>query len=160
MPSTQLKPDCLTRPIVQPERSTIGLREHRYPSLYQVNTRVWLRELAGSRGERATLDDIPDSEFDRLAHAGFDWIWFLGVWQTGQGIPTLIVVVNHAPNQSQCYLRLPFDEIRAHFVRARDLMTSVAYERDGEELASHSMFLDLPPWGYHVFRLERGDLQP
>jgi hypothetical protein len=83
MPSTQLKPDRLARPIVQPERSTIGLREHRHPSLCQVNTRVRLQELAQSRGERATLDDIPDSELDQLAHAGFDWIWFLGVWQTG-----------------------------------------------------------------------------
>jgi glycosidase len=61
----------------------MGLREHRYPSLYQVNTRVWLRELAESLGERATLDDIRDSELDRIAHAGFDWIWFLGVWQSG-----------------------------------------------------------------------------
>ena len=31
----------------------------------------------------ATLDDIPDSELDKLADTGFDWIWFLSVWQTG-----------------------------------------------------------------------------
>jgi len=34
-------------------------------------------------GKRATLDDIPDAELDRLAAMGFDWIWFLSVWQTG-----------------------------------------------------------------------------
>jgi len=91
-----------------------------------------------------------------------NWTWdcFVCFAWYKQGIPPLIVVVNYAPNQSQCYLRLPFDEIRAHFVRARDLMTSLAYERDGGELASRGMFLDLPPWGHHVFRLERGDLQP
>ena len=55
----------------------------RYPSLYQINTRVWLTELSGSLGRRATLDDIPDAELDRLAQMGFDWVWFLSVWQTG-----------------------------------------------------------------------------
>jgi glycosidase len=54
-----------------------------YPSLYQINTRVWLTELSGKLGRRATLDDIPDAELDRLAELGFDWVWFLSVWQTG-----------------------------------------------------------------------------
>jgi glycosidase len=55
----------------------------RYPSLYQINTRVWLTELSRRRGRRATLDDIPDAEHDRLAQMGFDWVWLLSVWQTG-----------------------------------------------------------------------------
>lgn len=55
----------------------------RYPALYQINTRVWLTELSRQLGRRATLDDIPDAELDRLTKMGFDWIWFLSVWQTG-----------------------------------------------------------------------------
>ena len=54
-----------------------------YPSLYQINTRVWLTALAQTLGRPATLDDIPDSELDRLTELGFEWIWFLSVWQTG-----------------------------------------------------------------------------
>ena len=54
------------------------------PSLYQINTRVWLTELSTALGRRATLDDIPDTELDRLAAAGVDWIWLLSVWQTGK----------------------------------------------------------------------------
>ena len=54
-----------------------------YPSLYQINTRVWLTELSQPLRRPATLDDIPDAELDRLANAGFDWVWFLSVWQTG-----------------------------------------------------------------------------
>ena len=53
------------------------------PSLYQVNTRVWLTELSRALGRPATLDDIPDAELDRFAAMGFDWIWLLSVWQTG-----------------------------------------------------------------------------
>src|SRR5262245_1584533 len=55
----------------------------RYPSLYQINTRVWLTRLSQTLGRSATLDDIPDTELDRLAAIGFDWIWLLSVWQTG-----------------------------------------------------------------------------
>jgi len=29
----------------------------------------------------------------------------------------------------------------------------VEYERDGNDLASRGLYLDLPPWGYHVFTL-------
>ncbi|MFI5420099.1 MAG: alpha-amylase family glycosyl hydrolase [Nitrososphaerales archaeon] len=61
--------------------SNVGLL---YPSLYQINTRVWLTELSRSLGRAATLDDIPDSDLDNLAGMGFDWIWFLSVWQTGR----------------------------------------------------------------------------
>lgn len=55
----------------------------RYPSLYQINTRVWLTELSRNLDRRATLDDVPDTELDRLAQLGFDWVWLLSVWQTG-----------------------------------------------------------------------------
>jgi glycosidase len=55
----------------------------RYPALYQINTRVRQTELAHALGRAATLDDFSDAELDRLAELGFDWIWLLGVWQTG-----------------------------------------------------------------------------
>ena len=54
-----------------------------YPSLLQVNTRVFLTELSGYLGRAATLDDIPDGDLDRFAALGFDWVWMLSVWQTG-----------------------------------------------------------------------------
>ena len=56
----------------------------RYPSLYQINTRVWLTDLSRKLGRRARLDDIPDAELDRISEMGFDWVWLLSVWQTGQ----------------------------------------------------------------------------
>jgi glycosidase len=57
--------------------------KRKYPSLYQINTRVWLTELGRKLGRLAKLDDIPDAELDRIAAMGFDWIWFLSVWKTG-----------------------------------------------------------------------------
>ena len=55
----------------------------KYPLLYEINTRVYLTELSVRLGRRATLDDILDSELERLAALGFAWVWFLGAWQTG-----------------------------------------------------------------------------
>jgi hypothetical protein len=55
-----------------------------YPSLFQLNTRVRLRELEAALGRPATLDDIPDAELDRIAAQGFDWVYCLGVWSTGE----------------------------------------------------------------------------
>jgi hypothetical protein len=55
----------------------------RYPTLFQLNTRIRLTELSATLGRKATLDDIPDEELDRLAATGFDWLWLLSVWQTG-----------------------------------------------------------------------------
>lgn len=54
-----------------------------YPSLYQINTRVWLTEISRNLCRPTTLDDIPNAKLDRLAEMGFDWIWFLSVWRTG-----------------------------------------------------------------------------
>ena len=55
----------------------------RYPSLYQINTRVWLRELSEHFRRAKTLADIPDEFLDQIVSLGFDYVWFLGLWQTG-----------------------------------------------------------------------------
>lgn len=61
----------------------------KHPLLYQINTRVLLEERGAAIGRHATLDDVPDSLFDDLAGKGFEWVWFLGVWQTGTVGPTI-----------------------------------------------------------------------
>lgn len=33
-------------------------------------------------------------------------------------------------------------------------MSSAAYERDGDELVHRGLYLDMPAWGYHVFKME------
>jgi glycosidase len=55
----------------------------RYPSLFQINTRVWLRRLSRKAGRPVSLADIDDATLDGFAEQGFDWIWLLSVWQTG-----------------------------------------------------------------------------
>src|SRR5688500_11235277 len=55
----------------------------RAPILYEVNTRVWLRELSEREGRTVTLADVPDSEIQGWQRLGFTHIWLMGVWQVG-----------------------------------------------------------------------------
>jgi len=55
-----------------------------FPALYQLNIRVYLRQLSKQLGRRATLDDFPEEELEGFVKAGFNWIWLLSVWQTGK----------------------------------------------------------------------------
>jgi hypothetical protein len=54
------------------------------PSIYQINTQVWLQEMSDSAGHPITLADIPDAFLDRLELMNFHWLWLLGVWQKGE----------------------------------------------------------------------------
>ena len=55
-----------------------------FPTLLQINTSAWLSERGDDLKRPATLDDVSDSALDAIAQGGFDWVWLLGVWQTGE----------------------------------------------------------------------------
>jgi len=75
-----------------------------------------------------------------------------GAW-TGAGDERLLVAVNYAPSQGQCWLRPPFPGLAGRRWRLKDLMGGAVYERDGDELAARGLYLDVGPWQYHVFEL-------
>lgn len=56
-----------------------------YPVIYEINTWVWLKELSGRTGEQVTLNNVPQTELERLAGFGFDGIWLMGVWLRSPG---------------------------------------------------------------------------
>ena len=67
------------------------------------------------------------------------------------------IAVNYAGNQGQCYVRLPFHDLAGRAVRLEDLMGPASYDRDGSDLASRGLYLDVPAWGYHVFEMTSRD---
>jgi hypothetical protein len=74
-------------------------------------------------------------------------------WQKADGDP-LLVCVNYAPHQSQCYVKLPFRGLEGMRWRFNDLLGDVFYDRDGNELQSRGLYLDVPPWQYHVLEMK------
>jgi hypothetical protein len=67
----------------------------------------------------------------------------------------LLVVVNYAANQSQCYIRIPLPNLRAQRWRLEDLLDDLRYDRDGNELESRGLYLDVRPWQAHVFSITK-----
>lgn len=56
-----------------------------HPLLYEINTRVWVNELAQEvRRRRFTLADVPDRALGDIARLNFDLVWLMGVWQCGE----------------------------------------------------------------------------
>ena len=73
----------------------------------------------------------------------------------GSGAERLLVTVNYAPNQSQCYVRLPFPDLGNGQWRLQDLLGNATYDREGDDLQARALYLDVPPWQAHVFSLTR-----
>jgi hypothetical protein len=83
-----------------------------------------------------------------------NWTWdgFLAFgWQ--RDTARALVVVNYAGNQGQCYVRVPFADLSGRAVGLTDLLNGARYERDGSDLESRGLYVDLPSWGYHVFEV-------
>ncbi|EAY12492.1 Alpha amylase, catalytic domain containing protein [Trichomonas vaginalis G3] len=54
-------------------------------NLLEITTRPYLYGLSKKIGKQVkTFKDIPESEFKSWKDKGFQWIWFMGVWQVGE----------------------------------------------------------------------------
>lgn len=51
------------------------------PTVYEINTAVWLGRLGRRHDRRLTLGDVPAAEWDALAAIPVDAVWLMGVWQ-------------------------------------------------------------------------------
>ena len=61
-----------------------------------------------------------------------------------------LIVVNLSASAAQGLVLLPWDDLRGMTWRMIDLFSRKEYERSGDELCSQGLYVDLPPWGYHV----------
>ena len=88
-----------------------------------------------------------------------NWTWdcFLAFAWQGPGGDRLLVTVNYAPNQSQCYVRLPFTDLGNGYWRLEDLIGNATYDREGNDLQARGLYLDVPPWKASVFSLTKRD---
>jgi alpha amylase-like protein len=125
-----------------PKESTDEMLHQFYERLLAVLRRRTVRD-----GQWSLLDCVPAWDGNGT------WDSFLSFAWQGPGKERLLVTVNYAATQSQCYVPLPFSDLAGRTVRFKDLMTPASYERNGDELLSQGLYLDMPAWGYHVFEL-------
>lgn len=65
-------------------REPARLHTTRHPLVYEVNTRILLKELSAAQAKPVTLTTIPDAVIDEWADLGFDAVWMMGVWNSGK----------------------------------------------------------------------------
>src|SRR5207302_6907035 len=51
------------------------------PTIYEINTAVWLERLGRERGRPLELAEVPAAVWDALADLPVDAVWLMGVWQ-------------------------------------------------------------------------------
>lgn len=78
--------------------------------------------------------------------------FMISLWTTPED-SALLAVVNYSPHPSQCYARLPWGRLADYSWRLEDLFSPARYWLPGERLISPGLYLNLPPWGYHIFRV-------
>jgi len=67
----------------------------KYPTIYEINTWVWLSELTEKCGRSIDLSSVPSADWDAMAAYGFDAVWFMGVWERS---PAGIAIANRNEN--------------------------------------------------------------
>ncbi len=67
----------------------------RYPSLYEINTWVWLSEISLKAGRPIDLGSVPEAEWEAITKFGFDAVWLMGVWERS---PACIAIANQNQN--------------------------------------------------------------
>ncbi len=55
------------------------------PVVFEVNTAVWLGEVAERAGAGTTLADVPSAEWDAIVPEGITVVWLMGVWARSAG---------------------------------------------------------------------------
>jgi hypothetical protein len=74
----------------------------RFPSLYEINTWIWVSELSQMYEQNIDLSCVPSAEWDAIAAFGFAAVWFMGVWERS---PAGIAIANKNKNLIEDFRR-------------------------------------------------------
>jgi hypothetical protein len=113
-----------------------------YEGLLAVVTQPAVRD-----GQWRLLECVPAWEGNGTWECFIAWSW------EGRDGQRRLIAVNYAGNRSQCYVRLPFHDLAGRALRLVDLLSPARYDRDGSDLVSRGLYLDMPAWNYHVFEM-------
>jgi glycosidase len=84
-----------------------------------------------------------------------NWTWesFVAFSWTGPQDTRRLIAVNYSDHQSQCYVEIAWSGPEDRNWRFCDRTGAAIYDRQGYELSTRGLYLDLPAWGYHVFEV-------
>jgi hypothetical protein len=111
---------------------------------------AWYRQLltaVDNRGIRTgtwqllEVSGWPDNDSCRNLLA---WSW------TADGGSRYLIVINYSDERAQGRVQLPWPDLAGRGWRLADLLTGGVFERAGDEMADQGLYVELPPWQFHV----------
>ncbi len=66
-----------------------------------------------------------------------------------------LIIVNYSDEYSQGLVKLPGVQLEDRTWRLADLFAEAIYERSGNEIGQYGLYVNLRPWEYHVFCVEK-----
>ncbi len=100
---------------------------------------------------------LRDSEWQLCERAGWsDNSTYLNLvaWCWSQGEARYVVVVNLSEYQSQACVQLPWNRLAGRTWSLADVVSGDRFERDGSEMQSAGLYVDLPAWRFHFLRFQ------
>lgn len=106
---------------------------------------------------------VPDGEWSMRAVTG----WpdnpssdHLVAWAWSRPEVAHLIVVNLSDAAAQGRIPLPWPSLAPGTVPLKELVTGTLLERDGHELADPGLYVDLPPWGFHLVEVPLSPWEP
>ena len=79
----------------------------------------------------------------------------LVAWSWQNDDERYLIVVNFSDSTSQAMIHTNWPDVGGGIWRLIDLPSGTTYERDGDEMKSSGLYVDLGPWNYHLFHCQR-----
>ena len=71
-------------------------------------------------------------------------------WAWHDDVPHHVIAVNLSGHESQARIVLPWPALAGRRWRLIDLLDGRVFDRDGDQLTTDGLYVDLPPWGQHL----------
>jgi hypothetical protein len=78
----------------------------------------------------------------------------LVAWSWAKDDDRRLIAVNLSDNPVHARVHVPWEEVRGETWHLTDALSDTSYERDGDEMASSGLYVELEPWGYSFFQCQ------
>jgi hypothetical protein len=118
----------------------------RYPTIYEINTWVWLSDLSEKSGTSTDLSSVRSADWDAIAKFGFDgerrlcgrsgWpdnpsFQNLVAWSWVNDDDRRLIVVDFSDSAVQAQVQVPWSEVQGKTCLLADAMSDASYGRNG-----------------------------
>jgi len=99
------------------------------------------------RGSPVHLEPLPTWGGDATNRAFVAWLW------VGPRRSLRLAVANLGGSTGRCFVPLNLPDFAGRAIEFEDQLSDARYVRDGDDLLARGLYLEMPPAGFHLFRI-------